>query len=114
MPNELVPRAPRIVTPRSFAPTDILSAIVQTQRNAYEDLVIRPLQALGIRAPEQPPTPEMLLQGVTLEIERMARQQGGSRAGMSLSETGASPKRGELPPETQRGRTRGAATRGSL
>jgi len=108
MPNQLVPRAPRIVTPRSFAPTDILSAIVQTQKNAYEDLIVRPLQALGVKAPEQPPTPEMLLQRVAPQIEKMARGE---------AEQGSSPKRGELPSETpvvEQRQIRVTASRGSL
>jgi len=75
MANQLpIPRAPRIVTPRSFAPTDILSAVVQTQKNMYEDLIVKPLQAIGIKAPEQPPSPEMMLQQVAPQVEKAAKQ----------------------------------------
>jgi len=103
MPNELpIPRAPRIVQPRSLAPTDILAAIVQTQKNAYEDLIVRPLQALGLRPPELVPTPEMMLQ-------TMVRGQGearipSKRGEIEVTET---PVRVEKP-------ARGVATRGTL
>jgi len=106
MPNQLpIPRAPRIVTPRSFAPTDILSAIVQTQKNMYEDLVVRPLQAIGIKAPEQPPTPEMMLQQVAPQVEKVAK-------GMVPSVGQGSSTRGELPKEPEKPVER--ARRGSL
>jgi len=73
MPNQLIPRAPRIVMPRSFALSDILSAVVQTQKNAYDDLIVRPLQALGIKVPAPPPSPEMVLQRFAPQVGRRWR-----------------------------------------
>jgi len=96
MPNEIpVPRAPRLVVPKSFAPEHILAAIVQTQKNAYEDLVVRPLRALGVTPPPPVETPEMML-------ERMVKPGGqGSRGQL-----------GEVPPRVTP--TVGEVGRGSL
>jgi len=109
MANQLpIPRAPRIVAPKSLAPTDILSAVVQTQKSMYEDLIVRPLQAIGMKAPEQPPTPEMMLQQVAPQIEKAAKQM----APPLTQGIGESSKRGELPKEPER--TRERVGRGSL
>lgn len=61
MPKLPTLKAPTFVTPKSMAPTDVLSAVTQTQANAFNDLVKSPMMDLGLTPLQQLPTPEMML-----------------------------------------------------
>ena len=64
-------RLPRIAKPKTMAPDDVLSAVVETEKDAYRAFVKEPAEAMGITPPPEFPTPAAVAQQITGALPEM-------------------------------------------
>ncbi len=102
------PRQPRFVTPRSPAPWDVVAALGEMEKDAYNALIKEPAEAAGIPLPPEVPGPAAISSMVVGPLQQVfgGLTQGNLGGGLT--------KRGTITEDTRPPALAGAARRGSL
>lgn len=85
-------RMPKVVTPKSMAPNDVLTAVVETEKDVYQAFVKGPAEAMGMAPPPEFPTPAVIAQQITgalpeMELPFLGAQSNPSVRNKLLEET---------------------------
>ena len=64
-------RMPKVTMPKTLAPNDVLSAVVETEKDAYKVFIKEPIEAMGITPPPEFPTPAAVAQQITGALPEM-------------------------------------------